>query len=63
MDWNYKMFLRIQKLTFNINVNTNIQGLANIEKSFVLFFNKTKHNQAYKHVNCKRKFLILQTFM
>ena len=58
------MFLRILKLTFSINVNTNIiQRLVNIEKPCVPFFNKTKHNQAYKHVNCMRKFLTLQTFM
>ena len=38
------MFVRIQKHTFNIYANTKvIQGLVNIGKSCVLFFNKTKH--------------------
>ena len=44
MDSNYKTFVRIQNLTFSIYANTNvIKGLANIEKPFVLFLNKTKH--------------------
>ena len=28
-----------------------MQGLVNIEKPCVPFFNKTKHNQVYKHVS------------
>ena len=42
---NPQIFVRIQKLTFSIYVNANLmKGLENIEKSCVLFFNKTIHN-------------------
>ena len=38
-----KMFVRIQKFTSSIYINTNIiQGLVNTEKPCVLFFNKAK---------------------
>ena len=32
-----------------------MQGSVNIEKPCVPFFNKTKHNQAYKHVSEPRE--------
>ena len=43
MDYYYKMFVRIQKLTFSIYAITNVmQGLVNTEKPCILLFNKTK---------------------
>ena len=52
----------MQKFKFSIYVNTNvIQGLVCKKKPRVLFFSKA-HNQACKHVNCMRKFSILQMY-
>ena len=63
MAYNYKMFVKIQKLTFRVYANINVmQGLVNIGNPCVLFLNQT-HNDVYKHVNYERKFSILPTFM
>ena len=57
-----KMFVRIQKLIFSINANTNVmQVLVNIENPCALFFNKTKHIiEVYKHMNYVRKLSIFK---
>ena len=48
--------MRIQKLTFTISANTNVtQGLVNIGKPYVLFFNKTKYIMKFTSMQITRE--------